>query len=179
MVLRPEPLFAAVEWVRGRYPAASERVLLLSPQGTRIGHDVARRLAGFDRLILLCGRYEGVDERVREALADEEISIGDVVLTGGELAALVVLDAVARFVPGVLGRAEAAERDSFSDGSLDFPHYTRPPRFRGLEVPDVLRSGDHAAVERWRAERAAEATRTKRPDLFERDTRDTAPRGRE
>jgi len=179
MVLRPEPLFAAVEWIRERYPAPTERVILLSPQGTRLGHDVAKRLAKFDRLVLLCGRYEGVDERVREALADEEVSIGDVVITGGELAALVVVDAVSRFVPGVLGRAEAAERDSFSEGVLDFPHYTRPERFRGLEVPEVLLSGDHAAITRWRAARAAEATKTKRPDLLEEIPEGTAPGGRE
>ncbi len=179
MVLRPEPLFGAVDWIRERYPAARERVILLSPQGTRLGHEVAKRLAGFDRLILLCGRYEGVDERVREALADEEVSIGDVVLTGGELAALVVVDAVSRFVPGVLGRAEAAETDSFSEGGLDFPHYTRPERFRGLAVPDVLLSGDHAAITRWRAARAAEATRTKRPDLIGEVPEGTAPGGRE
>ena len=179
MVLRPEPLFAAVEWIRERFPASPDRVLLLSPQGTRLGHDVAKRLAGFERLVLLCGRYEGVDERVREALADEEVSVGDVVLTGGEIPALAVIDAVSRFVPGVLGRQEAAERDSFSTGGLDFPHYTRPARFRELEVPGILLSGDHEAVERWRAARAAEATRTKRPDLIDEFSKGTAPLGRE
>jgi tRNA (guanine37-N1)-methyltransferase len=179
MVLRPEPLFDAVDWIRECYPAAPERVLLLSPQGSRLGHGVAGRLAGYERLILLCGRYEGVDERVREALADEEISIGDVVVTGGELPSLVVMDAVSRFVPGVLGRSEAAERDSFSGGMLDFPHYTRPTVFRGLGVPDVLLSGDHAEVASWRAARAADATRTKRPDLVREQPTGTAPEGRE
>lgn len=166
MVLKPEPFFEAVDWIRGRYPADRDRVVLLSPQGVRLGHPVARRLAGYDRLILLCGRYEGVDERVREGLADEELSVGDVVLTGGELPAMAVIDAVSRFVPGVLGRGEAAEQDSFAQGNLDFPHYTRPGRYRGLEVPAVLRGGDHGAIERWRAEKALEATTTKRPDLL-------------
>ncbi len=165
MVLRPEPLFEAVEWIRKRYPASRDRVILLSPQGRKLGHEEARRLAGFERLILLSGRYEGVDERVRESLCDEEISIGDVVLTGGEIPALVVIDAVSRFVPGVLGRPEAAENDSFARGSLDFPHYTRPADFRGLRVPEVLLSGDHEAIESWRAAKAQEATRARRPDL--------------
>jgi tRNA (guanine37-N1)-methyltransferase len=166
MVLKPEPFFEAVEWIRERYPATRDRVVLLSPQGVRLGHDVAHRLAGYQRLILLCGRYEGVDERVREGLADEELSVGDVVLTGGELPAMAVIDAVSRFVPGVLGRGEAAEQDSFAQGMLDFPHYTRPTRYRGLEVPEVLRGGDHGAIARWRAEKALEATTTKRPDLL-------------
>jgi len=166
MVLKPEPFFEAVEWIRERYPAVRDRVVLLSPQGVPLGHAVARRLAGYERLILLCGRYEGVDERVREGLADEELSVGDVVLTGGELPAMAVIDAVSRFVPGVLGRGDAAEQDSFAGGILDFPHYTRPTRYRGLEVPEVLRGGDHGAIERWRAEKALEATTTKRPDLL-------------
>jgi tRNA (guanine37-N1)-methyltransferase len=169
MVLRPEPLWSAVEWIRSRHPAGDERVVLLSPQGPRLDHGVARRLAGHGRLILLCGRYEGVDERVRLGLADEELSIGDVVLTGGELAALVVLEAVARFVPGVLGGASPAERDSFAEGLLESPYYTRPVEFRGRRVPEVLLSGDHGAIERWRAERARQVTREKRPDLLDRD----------
>jgi tRNA (guanine37-N1)-methyltransferase len=166
MVLKPEPFFEAVEWIRQRYPADDDRVILLSPQGTPLGHRVAQRLSAHGRLILLCGRYEGVDERVREGLADEEISVGDVVLTGGELPAMAVIDAVSRFVPGVLGRGEAAQEDSFARGLLDFPHYTRPTRYRGLEVPAVLRGGDHGAIERWRAEKALESTTTKRPDLL-------------
>jgi tRNA (guanine37-N1)-methyltransferase len=167
MVLRPEPLFDAVDWIRERYPADPERVVLLSPQGGRLAHGSARRLAGYDRLVLLCGRYEGVDERVREGLADEELSIGDAVLTGGEIPALVVIDAVSRFVQGVLGRAEAALEDSFADGRLDSPYYTRPAEFRGRSVPEVLLSGDHRAIARWRAQKALEATKTKRPDLLE------------
>jgi len=166
MILRPEPFFEAVDWVRSEYPAARERVVLLSPQGSRLTHDSARRLAGFERLILLCGRYEGVDERVREGLADEELSIGDMVLTGGELPAMVAIDAVSRFIPGVLGRKEAAEEDSFAQGQLDSPYYTRPPVFRGRAVPEVLLSGDHQAISRWREDMAQEATRTKRPDLL-------------
>jgi len=169
MVLRPEPLYTAVEWIRQSYPVPGDRVVLLSPQGVRLGHSVARRLAGYDRLVLLCGRYEGVDERVREGLAEEELSIGDAVLTGGELPALVAIDAISRFVPGVLGRAEAVDKDSFADGRLDSPYYTRPAEFQGRRVPEVLLSGDHGAIARWRARKALEATRTKRPDLLERE----------
>jgi len=165
MILKPEPLFRAVEWIRERYPAERDRVLLLSPQGAKLGHDSAKLLAGPDRLILLCGRYEGVDERVREGLADEELSVGDVVLTGGELPAMMVIDAVSRFVPGVLGRSEAADEDSFAEGWLDSPYYTRPALFRGRGVPEVLLSGDHGAIARWRAQKARDATREKRPDL--------------
>jgi len=165
MVLKPEPFFEAVEWIRSRYPAESSRVVLLSPQGTPLRQEEARRLAAYDRVVLLSGRYEGVDERVREGLADEELSVGDVVLTGGEIPALVVIDAVARFVPGVLGRAESAEHDSFSSDRLDFPHYTRPPEYRGMHVPEVLRTGDHGAIERWRGHEAEAATLAKRPDL--------------
>jgi len=167
MVLKPEPFFAAVEWVREKFPQPPALVVLLSPQGHPLDHAAAKRLAGLGRLILLCGRYEGVDERVREGLADEELGVGEAVLTGGELPAMVVIDAVSRFVPGVLGRAEAAERDSFAEGQLESPYYTRPPEFRGMRVPEVLLSGDHGAIARWRAERAREATRIKRPDLLD------------
>ncbi len=167
MILKPEPIFQAVDWIRERHPETRDRVLLLSPQGRRLNHDSAKRLAGYERLILLCGRYEGVDERVREQLADEELSVGDVVLSGGELPAMLAIEAVSRFVPGVLGRSGAAEADSFADGLLDSPYYTRPPVFRGGRVPEVLLSGDHGAIALWRAEKAREATRTKRPDLLE------------
>jgi tRNA (guanine37-N1)-methyltransferase len=179
MVLRPEPLYGAVEWIRSTYPALRERVILLSPQGRKLNHEKARELAGLERVILLCGRYEGVDERVREGLADEEMSIGDLVLTGGELPAMMVTDAVARFIPGVLGQSGAAETESFADGLLESPYYTRPVEFRGLRVPDVLTSGDHGAIARWRAERAHEATRSKRPDLLDRDDSVTRRTGAE
>ncbi len=171
MVLRPEPFFEAVAWIRERYPAEGDRVVLLSPQGRRFDHRCARALAQSRRIILLCGRYEGVDERVAEALADEELAVGDAVLTGGELPALVVVDAVARFVPGVVGRGECVAEDSFEGGILRYPQYTRPPSYRGLEVPDVLRSGDHEAIARWRRQRAIERTRVRRPELLGRGER--------
>jgi tRNA (guanine37-N1)-methyltransferase len=179
MILRPEPFFGAVEWIRKRHPAERDRVVLLSPQGRKLDHAAARELAGQGRIILLCGRYEGVDERVREGLADEELSIGDLVLTGGELPAMMLADAVARFVPGVLGRSGAAETESFAEGLLESPYYTRPPEFRGLRVPDVLVSGDHGAVARWREESARAVTRSKRPDLLDRDGSATRPAGAE
>jgi tRNA (guanine37-N1)-methyltransferase len=167
MVLRPEPLFAAVEAIRGPAPVAGTTVALMCPQGRRFDQAEARRLAeASGRMILLCGRYEGVDERVREELVDLEISIGDYVLSGGELPALVVVEAVTRLLPGALGRADSALQDSFSEGILDFPHYTRPAEFRGLRVPDVLLSGDHEAVAAWRREKALERTMERRPDLM-------------
>lgn len=163
MVMRPEPIFAAVESLdpeRGR-------VLLLSPAGRRLEQAFVRELAGEEHLTLLCGRYEGVDERVVEGLPAEEVSVGDYVLAGGEVPALVVIEAVTRLVPGVIGKEESHERDSFAEPSLlDHPHYTRPPEFRGMVVPDVLRSGDHGAVERWRREAALEKTHRNRPDLL-------------
>ena len=181
MVLKPEPLFEAVSFVRAQFPSPNERVVLLSPQGNPFDHAAASRLAAFDRVVLLCGRYEGVDERVRVGLADEEISAGDVVLTGGELPALMVIDAVARLVPGVLGNAASAAAESFASGLLDFPSYTRPSEYRGLSVPAVLLSGDHGAIDRWRNESARAATREKRPDLIEVSSTVTAsarrPRG--
>jgi tRNA (guanine37-N1)-methyltransferase len=164
MVMKPEPVVAAVESLghdRGR-------TILLSPAGRRLDQPLARELAWEPRLVLVCGRYEGVDERVVEVLGAEEVSIGDYVLSGGELPALVLIEAVTRLVPGVIGREESHERDSFGeDGLLDHPHYTRPRGFRGLDVPDVLLSGDHAAVERWRREAALEKTRRNRPDLLD------------
>lgn len=161
MVMRPEPIFAAVE------PLVREptRVVLLSPRGRRLTHEVVTELAALDHLVLICGRYEGVDERVAEHLADEEISIGDYVLAGGELAALVVIEATARLVPGTLGNPGSLATESHAAGTLEHPHYTRPAEFRGWEVPHVLVSGDHGAVERWRRDRSEELTRTRRPDL--------------
>jgi tRNA (guanine37-N1)-methyltransferase len=165
MVMKPEPIFAAVEALGPR----RGRTILLSPSGRRLDQALVRDLAAEDALVLICGRYEGVDERVAEGLPAEEISIGDYVVSGGELPALVLIEAVARVVPGVIGREESHLRESFEDGLLDHPHYTRPNEFRGVAVPEVLRSGDHAEVERWRREAALEKTRRNRPDLLERE----------
>lgn len=162
MVLKPEPLFRAVETLRG--PEA--RVVLLCPQGATFTQTTAARLAAVPHLILLCGHYEGVDERVRAHLADEELSIGDYVLTGGELPALVVMDAVVRLVPGVLGDAAATTNDSFATGRLDYPQYTRPAEYRGLTVPEALLSGDHARIATWRRREALRRTVERRPDLL-------------
>ncbi len=162
MVLKPEPIFRAVEAVRGD---GRSKVYLLSPQGRRLDAEMARELAAEDQVILVCGRYEGVDERVVEHLADGEISIGDYVLSGGELAAAVVVDAAARFVPGVVGKEGSVRNDSFAGGLLDCPQYTRPREFRGLKVPPVLFSGDHGRIERWRRKKALEKTVRQRPDL--------------
>jgi tRNA (guanine37-N1)-methyltransferase len=165
MVLKPEPVFAAVESLG----AGDRRTLLLSPAGRRFDQDLARELAAEPWLVLICGRYEGVDERVVEGLPAEEVSIGDYVVAGGEVPALVVLEAVTRLVPGVIGREESHEQDSFGDeGVLDHPHYTRPAEFRGMRVPETLLSGNHAEIERWRREAALAKTRRNRPDLLER-----------
>ena len=164
MVMKPEPVFAAVEALG----EGSMRVLLLSPAGRRLDQALVRELAAEPWLVLLCGRYEGVDERVVEGLPAEEVSIGDYVLSGGEVPALVLLEAVTRLVPGVIGREGSHERDSFGlEGLLDHPHYTRPSEFRGMRVPDVLLSGNHAEIERWRREVALAKTRRNRPDLLE------------
>lgn len=166
MVLKPEPIFAAVADVKRRFPAEPGRTILLSPQGRVLDHAGAVRLSGFARLILLCGRYEGVDERVREHLVDEELSIGDYVLTGGEPAAVVVIDAVARLLPGVVGNSASVLEDSFTDGLLGVPQYTRPADFGGMKVPEVLTSGDHARIEEWRRKQALSNTGLRRPDLL-------------
>ncbi len=164
MVLKPEPVFAAVESLG----SGDRRTLLLSPAGRRLDQDLARELAAEPWLVLICGRYEGVDERVAEGLPAEEVSIGDYVVAGGEVAALVVLEAVTRLVPGVIGREGSHEQDSFGDeGVLDHPHYTRPAEFRGMRVPETLLSGNHAEIERWRREAALAKTRRNRPDLLE------------
>ncbi len=165
MVMKPEPIFSAVEGVLGKPPACP--VVLLTPQGRLFTQKVAAELAAYPRLALLCGHYEGVDERVREHLVTDEISIGDYVLTGGELAALVVVDAVARLLPGVLGDPQGAQQDSHATGLLEHPHYTRPPEFRGWRVPDVLLSGDHARIARWRQEQSFARTRARRPEMLE------------
>lgn len=164
MVMKPEPFFAAVRALKQEGEAP---VVLLTPDGVPFRQEVARRLARLPRVILLCGRYEGVDARVHEALADEELSLGDYILTGGELAAMVVIDATARLLDGVLGGGEESVRkESFTEAQLEFPQYTRPPVFEGLAVPEVLLSGNHAVIEDWRRTQAQARTRVRRPDLL-------------
>jgi tRNA (guanine37-N1)-methyltransferase len=164
MLMKPEPIFEAVESLQ--QPGKS-CVVLMTPQGAPLTQQRARELAGKPHLIIICGHYEGVDDRVREALVDEEISIGDYVLTNGALAAAVLVDCVTRLLPGVLGDDQSAADDSFTDGLLEGPQYTRPPEFRGMKVPDVLLSGNHAAVATWRAAQARQRTQERRPDLLE------------
>ena len=164
MVMKPEPLSAAIR--SAKKAALSSKTILLTPQGRRLDQDMACRLASLQGLILVCGRYEGVDERVCQDLIDYEISIGDYVLTGGELAAMVIIDAVARLIPGVLGGADSAEKDSFSDSLLEYAHYTRPQTCEGAQVPEVLLSGHHKEIEKWRLESSLIRTFLKRPDLL-------------
>ena len=165
MVMKPEPLFQAVEAIQGQAEPRAE-VVLLTPQGRPLDLDLVAELASLPRLLLICGRYEGVDERVRAHLADREVSIGDFVLSGGELPALVVIDALARRIPGVLGARDALLEESFDERLLEYPQYTRPAEFRGLRVPDVLLSGDHARVDRWRYRQRILRTARRRPDLL-------------
>ncbi len=165
MVMQAEPFFKAVEAVLPEGPSKDRPVVLLSPRGEKFTHKKAREYSKLERLVLLCGRYEGIDERVRTGLATEELSLGDFVLMGGEVPALAVIEASVRLIPGALGDAESSEQDSFENGLLDHPHYTRPADFRGLKVPEVLLSGDHAAIAKWRREEALRATSTRRPDL--------------
>ena len=164
MVMKPEPIFAAVEAVQSEGPP--RRVSLLSPKGRTWTHELAREYSSLPGIVLVCGRYEGEDERVRLSLVDDEISIGDYVLAGGETAALVILESVARLVPEVVGDAESVEQDSFYAGILDYPQYTRPPVFREMEVPPVLLSGNHADIRRWRRKEALRLTLERRPDLL-------------
>jgi tRNA (guanine37-N1)-methyltransferase len=166
MVMKAEPIFRAVESALAGGRGSRDAVVLLSPRGRRFDQATATRYAGLERLVLLCGRYEGIDERVCEGLAAEEVSLGDFVLTGGEVAALAVIEASVRLIPGALGDDESAEADSFADGILDYPHYTRPASVRGLGVPEVLLSGDHERIRRWRRKEALKATRARRPDLL-------------
>lgn len=165
MVMKVEPIAACLAKVKEDRPKAT--VLLTTPQGEPLNQALVRELANEPELVIICGRYEGVDERVREMFVDKEISLGDFVLTGGELAAMAIVDAVARFVPGVLGSGASAEADSFSDGLLEYPHYTRPPEFQGQRVPKVLLSGDHQAVALWRRHQSLLRTLRKRPDLLQ------------
>jgi tRNA (guanine37-N1)-methyltransferase len=162
MLLKPEPIFEAVESL----VQDGTRVILLSPAGRPFNQAIARELAGLEHLLLVSGHYEGFDERVREELADDELSIGDYVLTNGALPVMVIIDAVTRLLPGVLGDEDSARDDSFSQGLLEYPQYTRPAEFRGMKVPDVLLSGNHAEIARWRAEQARLRTRERRPDLL-------------
>jgi tRNA (guanine37-N1)-methyltransferase len=175
MVMKPEPLFAAIDWIREARgdPGA---IVLTTPDGPHLTHAVAERLSGLSHVVVLCGRYEGVDDRVRQRLVTEELSIGDYVLSGGELPALVIVDAVARLVPGVVGDEESVARDSFAGGLLDYPQYTRPAAFRGMTVPAVLLSGHHAEIARWRRREALARTLERRPELIERAELDAGDR---
>ena len=178
MVLKPEPIFAAIEKLvgtteRDQFPKGTS-VVLLSPQGMPLGQPLAKRVADeIEHLVVICGRYEGVDERVNETVVTDEISIGDYVLSGGEPAAVVLVDSVVRLLPNALGSDTSAENDSFSTGLLDYPHYTRPADFRGMKVPEVLLNGNHAEIEKWRRAKALEKTRLTRKDLLKGANGDT------
>ncbi len=165
MVMKPEPVFAAVEAVLG--PGSGVPLIMLTPQGRVFDQKIAIEFSQLPRIALLCGRYEGIDERIREHLVTDEISIGDYVLTGGELPALLLIDAISRLLPGVLGDPTGAMDDSHASGLLEYPHYTRPPEFRGWTVPDILLSGDHARIEKWRREQSLQRTLSRRPDLLQ------------
>lgn len=171
MVLKPEPIIRALDSISG---GAEEKphVILTSPQGSRFDQSKAKELSLMAHLVLICGRYEGIDQRVADFYADEELSIGDYVLSGGEFAAMVIVDAVSRLIPGVLGQGESVLRESFMDGMLDYPQYTRPSEYRGMKVPEVLLSGDHRQIESWRRRLSARNTRTRRPDLLEGGSKD-------
>ena len=173
MVMKCEPIFAAVEQLKDRN--SLEHVVLMSPRGRPLTQDVVRELAEYPDLVLLCGRYEGVDERVSQALCTDEISIGDYVLSGGEVPALVLIEAISRMLSGVVGDWESVETDSFYDGILGAPQYTRPAKFRGLEVPEVLRNGNHKEIGRYRRKEAIRLTRLRRPELLEKCTEEDAP----
>jgi tRNA (guanine37-N1)-methyltransferase len=167
MVMKPDPLFYALEHCKEQSQATNRRVLLTAPGGTTFSQQKAKELAQYDQLIILCGHYEGIDDRIREHVIDESISIGDYVLTGGELPAMVIVDSVARMLPGVLGAEDSAQHDSFYNGLLEYPQYTRPREFRGWEVPEVLLSGDHAKIDRWRRKQSLRITLEHRPDLLQ------------
>lgn len=164
MVMKVEPLSACIESVKAQHPAST--VVMTSPQGRRFTHKIAAELATREGLIIICGRYEGIDERIRALYVEDDISLGDYVISGGEIAAMVIVDAVTRLVPGVLGSDESAATDSFSDGLLEYPQYTRPPEFKGLKVPEILLSGNHELIRKWRRHESLSKTRTLRPDLL-------------
>lgn len=168
MVMKPEPIFRAAEYVKTEYWSEDSRIILMTPQGRLFNQDIAKELSTCRHMVLICGHYEGVDERVRQYLATDEISIGDYVLTGGELPALVVMDAVVRLIPGVLGAEQSALEESFADGLLEYPQYTRPADFRGWKIPEVLLSGHHAEIARWRRIQSLKCTLERRPDLLQR-----------
>ena len=172
LVLMCQPIFDAVEHLRADETLPAGRVVLMCPQGRPMTQDMAAELAATDRLILIAGHYEGFDERIREALADDEISIGDFVLSGGEVAAMALTDAVARLLPGALGKDASTHEESFSMGLLEYPQYTRPREFRGMGVPEVLVNGDHAKIDRWRLDQARRRTQSRRPDLWEKYVRE-------
>jgi tRNA (guanine37-N1)-methyltransferase len=163
MVLKPEPLYEAAESLAG----PETRVILMGPSGRKFSQEIARELVGYEHLLLIAGSYEGIDDRVRQGLAHDELSIGDYVLTNGALPVMVIIDVVTRLLPGVLGDEESAKEESFSHGLLEYPHYTRPAEFRGMKVPEILLSGHHAEIAKWRHEQALERTRHRRPDLLE------------
>lgn len=164
MVMKVEPLAACLDSVKASNPAST--IVMTSPQGRRLTHKVAFELANREGLIIICGRYEGIDERIREIYVQDDISLGDFVLSGGEIAAMAIVDAVTRLIPGVLGSEESAESDSFSDGLLEYPQYTRPAEYRGLKVPDILLSGNHELIRKWRRQQSLRKTRSLRPDLL-------------
>ncbi|MCM8770520.1 MAG: tRNA (guanosine(37)-N1)-methyltransferase TrmD [Candidatus Omnitrophica bacterium] len=170
MVMSPEPIFRAVEAIQARCRIKGKglRIILLTPQGKQLDQKLAKRLSRYKNLILICGHYEGIDERVRQYLVDEEISIGDYVLTGGELPAMVLIDSVVRLIPGVLGKRKSLKSESFEGNLLEYPQYTRPANFRGMHVPPILLSGNHPAIEVWRKKAALKRTKERRPDLFKK-----------
>jgi tRNA (guanine37-N1)-methyltransferase len=166
MVFKPEPLAASIDEIRKKYK--NGRVIYLSPQGRSLNQQVVEELSSYDEILLICGRYEGIDERILEGWVDEEISLGDFVLCGGEIAALAVVESITRLVPGVVGKAASLEDETFSHGLLEYPHYTRPPVFAGQEVPEILLQGNHGEIEKWRRQEALKRTFRKRPDLLEK-----------
>lgn len=166
MVMKVEPLVAAIEALKKNYK--NGRVIYLSPQGRRLDQKIVKELSGYEELLLICGRYEGIDERVLDAWVDEEISLGDFVLCGGEIPALALAEAVTRLIPGVVGKPESLIEETFSEGLVEYPHYTRPREFRGMEVPDVLLQGNHQEIEKWRRQQALRRTWEKRPDLLDK-----------
>lgn len=166
MVFRPEPIFSAVEAIKSQFGNQKTKVILLTPQGQVFNQKTAQKLAQVDHLIFICGHYEGIDERIRQHLVDEEISIGDYVLTGGELPAMIVIDTIIRLIPGVLAKEKATQEESFANNQLEYPQYTRPESFRGWKVPPILLSGNHEKISQWRQQKSLERTQKRRPDLL-------------